>query len=460
MSDFIISKKDGAVPIELVHPSSFTDWISDQPPQLQTWTAETCFDGTPGTVSLFPAENGAIAQVLFGVPNTPCLWDWASLPDALPPSTYTIDSTLTPDQANDLATAWGLAAYKFDRYKNNSSGYPVLAQPAGCDATQVRRIVRFTNLVRDLINTPAADMGPDNLAEAAANLANEYDADLHTIIGEDLLHQNFPAIYAVGRAHDRAPRLIDFTWGDEEAPKVTIIGKGVCFDTGGLNIKSSTGMKMMRKDMGGSAHALGLAGMIMDADLPIRLRVLIPAVENSISANAMRPGDILMTHKGLTVEVNNTDAEGRLVLADALSEASSENPDIIMDFATLTGAARIALGTELPALFCNDDIFADELLSASQRATDPLWRMPLWHDYKRHIEGKFADLNNSPDSGFGGAITAALFLEAFILPGISWAHVDVMAWNSSNRPGRPEGGESMGMRAFFDMLMTRYTLKN
>jgi leucyl aminopeptidase len=282
------------------------------------------------------------------------------------------------------------------------------------------------------------------------------------IVGDDLLDAGYPAIHTVGRASARAPRLIDIVWGNADAPKVTLIGKGVCFDSGGLDLKPSSGMKLMKKDMGGAAHVLGLASMVMDAKLPVRLRVLIPAVENSVDGSAMRPLDVVPTRKGLTIEIGNTDAEGRVVLADALAEAVRDAPDLIIDCATLTGAARVALGTEIPALFCNDDEMAAGILANSALVGDPVWRMPLWQDYNTHVDGKVADVTNAPESGFGGAITAALFLERFVQPDSgdapAWAHLDMMAWNLSSRPGRPEGGEAMGLRALFAYLKERFSL--
>ena len=460
MIDTLIESTTGAVPITPIAETAFTQWIADQPAALQGWTATTGFQGKAGTISLIQGADGTLARVLFGIPEKPTLWDWAPLASELPVGTYAVDSELAKAQATDLALVWGLAQYRFDRYKSNDKGRPSLVVPASADLAHAKRMARFTNMVRDLVNTPAADMGPDSLAAAGEALAREYGAECHVTIGEDLLRENFPAVHAVGRAHDRAPRLIDIRWGDPKAPKVTLVGKGVCFDTGGLDIKAASGMKLMRKDMGGGAHVLGIGGMIMDANLPVRLRVLVPAVENSISGNAMRPGDIVMTRKGLTIEIDNTDAEGRVILADALAEAAIEKPEAIIDFATLTGAARVALGTELPALFSNDDALADALLAAGKTETDPLWRMPLWPGYVKLVKGKFADLTNSPEGGYGGSITAALFLEHFVTPEIPWAHIDLMAWNLSSRPGRPEGGEAMGLRAVYQAIAARFGAGN
>ncbi len=310
--------------------------------------------------------------------------------------------------------------------------------------------------MRDLINTPAIDMGPEHLALAAKNLCRRHNAEIAVTEGDDLLKAKFPAIHAVGKANDRAPCLIDINWGHPDAPKVTLVGKGVCFDTGGLNIKPTSGMKFMKKDMGGAAHVLGAAHAIMSAELSLRLRVLIPAVENSIAGNAMRPGDVVHTRKGLTIEVSNTDAEGRIILSDALTEAATDKPEMIIDFATLTGAARVALGTEIPALFCNNDDLASDLLTAGNNANDPLWRMPLWEGYEKQVDGKVADVNNAPEGGYGGSITAALFLQRFIPDYVPWSHIDVMAWNLNNKPGRPEGGEAMGLRALIKYLEDRY----
>jgi len=301
-------------------------------------------------------------------------------------------------------------------------------------------------------------MGPEELGLAMVALAERKGARVRTIVGESLLHENYPLIHAVGRASSRTPRLLDLRWGDEHAPKVTLVGKGVCFDSGGLDLKSSANMKLMKKDMGGAAHVLGLASMIMDAKLPVRLRVLVPAVENSVSANAFRPLDVLRSRKGLTVEVGNTDAEGRLILADCLAEADREKPALLIDLATLTGAARTALGPDLPALFTADDKLAEEILSAGTQLADPMWRLPLWKPYRRMLDSKTADISSASDSAHAGAITAALFLQEFVSPTTPWAHIDVFSWNQAPRPGRPEGGEAMGLRALFHLIALRYPL--
>jgi len=444
-----------AIPVNAVRTTEFASWLVRQSSAVQGWLNSTGFSAKPGSCMLIPGEDGKLERVIFGTGDAPGLWDWCSLPVALPSGVYRLEGFDT-DACFNASLAWGLATYRFDRYRESQLSPPLLVCPADKLYLPIHQAAHATYLVRDLINTPANDMGPDNLSSAAEKLASEHGAHCSVIIGDDLLKNNYPAIHAVGRANDRSPRLIDIVWGDKNAPKVTLVGKGVCFDTGGLDLKPASGMEIMKKDMGGAAHVLGVASMIMSAGLNIRLRVLIPAVENSVSANAMRPGDVVMSRKGLTVEIGNTDAEGRVVLADALAEASSEKPELIIDFATLTGAARVALGTELPALFANDDALATDILDSGKASDDALWRMPLWNGYASHIRGKIADITNSTGSRYGGAITAALFLERFVEPEIAWAHIDLMAWNLSARPGRPEGGEAMGMRAIYHMLAKRY----
>jgi len=362
---------------------------------------------------------------------------------------------------------FALASYRYDRYRPKSSDEdddedkisPYLVWPAGCDRDAVRAAHGATTLVRDLVNTPASDLGPAELAQAAEDLANASGATYSEVVGVDLIRQDFPAVYAVGRGAEesRAPRLITFTWGREDAPRVTLVGKGVTFDTGGLDLKPAAAMKLMKKDMGGAAHALGLASMIMAMDLDVRLHVIIAAVENSVSGGAMRPQDVIATRKGLSVEIGNTDAEGRVILADALALACEDQPDVLVDFATLTGAARVALGTEIPALFSNDDALAEDILTGARATADPLWPLPLHAPYKQMTKSKIADLRNDTDSPYGGAITAGLFLQAFVNEDVSWAHVDLMAWNVSSQPGKPEGGEAMSMRAIFAALAKRFS---
>jgi leucyl aminopeptidase len=452
VTDCFADSAEGAVPITALSKNTLQDWLGGQDARVRTWVEAAGFDAKRGTVALVPGDDARLARVLVGRNDKPSMWDYAGLAASLPAGTYRIDDALAPDAANRAAIAWGLGTYAFSRYKKeNSKVERRLAIPEGAERAVVEATVAATFLVRDLINTPADDMGPPELAAAAGALAKEHGADFSTIVGDDLVAQNFPSIFAVGRASHKPPHLIDLRWG-KSGPKVTLVGKGVCFDSGGLDLKTATGMKLMKKDMGGGAHVLGVAKIVMATGLKVQLRVLIPAVENSVSGSALHPMDVIKTRSGLTVEIGNTDAEGRVVLADALAEAASEKPDLIVDFATLTGAARVALGTELPALFTNDDAFAATLLKHGEAEEDPLWRMPLWQGYTRLVEGKTADLTNAPEGGFGGAITAALFLEKFGGSVAPWAHIDLMAWNTSSRPGRPEGAEAMAMRAVYAVI--------
>ena len=349
-----------------------------------------------------------------------------------------------------------LGGYVFTRYGKKPAKDIRFASPAGADAAYVRRVAEGVFLARDLVNTPTNDMGPDDLEQAVRALAKKHKARISVVTGDDLLAKNFPMIHAVGRASDKAPRLIDMIWGDRNAPKVTLVGKGVCFDTGGLDIKPSASMLLMKKDMGGAANVLGLASMIMAGGLKVRLRVLIPAVENAISGNAFRPGDVLRSRKGLSVEIGNTDAEGRLVLADALALADEEEPQLLIDMATLTGAARVALGPDLPPFYTNDDSLAADLAAAALAQEDPLWRMPLWQPYDAKLASKIADMNNVTTDGFAGSITAALFLKRFVEKTAGWAHFDIFAWNPADRPHGPAGGEAQGIRALEQVISRRY----
>jgi leucyl aminopeptidase len=350
--------------------------------------------------------------------------------------------------------AWGLGAYRFDRYKKGKTAAARLIAPEGSDVDSVRRALQAVSFVRDLVNTPAGDMLPDALEAEARKLAAEFGADISVIAGDALLDGNFTMIHAVGRASATAPRLIDITWGRLDAPKLTLVGKGVCFDSGGLDIKGADGMSLMKKDMGGAANALGLARLIMSGKLDYRLRVLIPAVENAISGNAFRPGDILTSRKGLTVEIGNTDAEGRLVLADAMSLGAEDNPHCMVTLATLTGAARVALGPELPPFYCDDENFVSAVVKSASDVNDPVWRMPLWKPYQSMLASPIADLNNSPAGSFAGSVTAALFLKRFAPDDGVWAHFDIYAWRAKAAPGRPVGGEAQAIRALYDTFTT------
>ncbi len=446
------------VPITALGADELSGWLDGQRASIGIWVASTGFDAKPGSLCLVPAAKGGLARVLVGAGGEEdALWKYAGLPVALPPGRYRFDRAVTgPGNATRAALGWALGTYAFTRYKARKRKPIKLAWPKGADRAAVERTARAVFFARDLINTPAADMGPAELAAAARGLAREFGASCFVTAGPALLKKNYPAIHAVGRAGSQAPRLIDLRWGPARAPKVTLVGKGVCFDSGGLDLKPAGAMKLMKKDMGGAAHALGLAGMIMAAGLKVRLRVLIPAVENSVGGEAMRPLDVVPTRKGISVEIGHTDAEGRVVLADALAEADRERPKLIIDFATLTGAARVALGPDLPALFSNDDVLAGDLMRHGAAEADPMWRLPLWPGYRKLIEGKTADLTNAAEGSFAGAITAALFLESFVSPKTKWAHLDIYAWNATSRPGRPEGGEVMGVRAAFAVIAERF----
>ena len=440
-----------------VTKAGLADWLAAQSPAVAAWVKAVGFTGEAGSTVFLPGPDGAVAHVLAGVSAIDDLWAFAGLPASLPAGSYKIDAALDARAATRAALGWALGSYRFSRYrKPPEKGFANLVWPAEADRGEVERAATATWLVRDLVNTPACDMGPAELARAAQDLAAEFDAAVEVIVGQDLLDRDYPAVHAVGRASPREPRLIDLRWGNPAHPKVTIVGKGVCFDTGGLDLKPSSAMLIMKKDMGGAAHALALGRMIMMAGLPVRLRVLVPAVENVVSGDSFKPQDVLKTRKGLTVEVGNTDAEGRLILCDALAEADSEKPELLIDFATLTGAARVALGPDLPALMCNDDALANELTEAGTAVDDPMWRLPLWAPYRKGLDSKVADINNVTTNGFAGAITAGLFLQEFVSKETPWAHLDTYAWNGSARPGRPEGGEALGLRAAYAVIAKRF----
>ena len=445
------------IPVTPIETAVFEAWLRREPKDIQAWVKSSGFRAKPGQISLVSAANGTLSRVLLGVENHDGMWDYASLPTSLPKGSYRIDARMGAAGATAAATGWALGGYKFDTYKSGKSRkLPTLVWPARADRARVNAMAGAISLVRDLINTPAEDMGPSQLASEARKLGKRFKADVKVITGDALLRQKFPTIHAVGRASDDPPRLIDLRWGKKSDPRVSIVGKGVCFDTGGLDLKPAAGMLRMKKDMGGGAHALGLASLIMALKLPVRLRMLVPAVENNVAGNAIRPLDVIKTRKGITVEIGNTDAEGRLVMCDALAAADSEKPDMIVDFATLTGAARVAVGIELAAMFCNDEGLAGDLEQAAATVQDPLWRLPLWQPYRKLLDSKVADINNVSEGGFGGAITAALYLQEFVSEETPWAHFDIMAWNTSPRPGRPVGGEAQSLRAVFEMLEKRY----
>ena len=415
--------------------------------------AQGCeFDGAPNTFAIIPDAKGGIARVLAGVRDGADPWALAGLPSKLPRGTYEIGKGAVAIAADKAAFAWELGGYRYARYGKSGRKPAVLQVEASARVREALEMAAAVRLVRDLVNTPAQDMGPQELSDVAREQAELFGGEFDEWVGDELLAQNFPAIHAVGRASARPPRLIEINWGNPKDPRVAIVGKGVCFDTGGYDIKSAEGMRLMKKDMGGAAHAIALARLVMQRKLPVRLQMLVPAVENMIAGNAFRPGDVVRTRRGLTVEIGNTDAEGRVILCDALAYAVEQKPKLLIDFATLTGAARVALGPELPALFCNDEALAAKLLQASAAVDDPMWRMPLWRNYRRLFDSDIADFNNSGRGGFGGSIVAALFLDHFVPEGIPWAHFDVFAWNDASRPGRPVGGEAQGLRAVLEAL--------
>ncbi len=455
----LIDASDQAHLVIPVTASGFAAWLETQSEASRTWLKAAGFTPSVGKSILLPREGGGLLAVLVIVDDQEPLWALAGLPDTLPEGDYRLAEGPALADTGALQQAclgWALGAYQFTKYKAAKRAFARLVWPDCVDRAEISALADAIHLARDLINTPAEAMGPAELAAAAADVAARHGASLTVIEGDALLPANYPLIHAVGRGSARAPRLIDLVWGPADAPKVTLVGKGVCFDSGGLDIKPSSSMKLMKKDMGGAATVLALAQCLMAMHTPIRLRVLIPAVENFVSSTAFRPMDIFKSRKGLTVEIGNTDAEGRLVLCDALAEACTENPAILIDMATLTGAARVALGPDLPVLLSQDEALANDLLAAGTKTQDPLWRLPLWQPYRKWLDSKIADLNSAPDGGMAGAITAALYLQAFVEPGIAWAHIDTFAWNSTTRAGRIEGGEALALRAVYRMIRTRF----
>jgi leucyl aminopeptidase len=456
MSLPFVDRSSSALPVQFVSQPKWRAWLREQSAPRRGWIESSGMAGKAGDLAVLPGRDGKAAGAVLVLSTTPTLWDFGALATRLPPGTWKLASDTAPVSATDAAVAIGLGTWRFERYrsKKGKAGAKIV-WPQGADKARAMATIEAISMARDLITTPSSDMGPAELAAAAQTLAKTHKARIKVIVGDDLLKQNYPMVHAVGRASTRAPRLIDLVWGREGDPKVTLVGKGVCFDTGGLDLKSSTGMLMMKKDMGGAAIVLAVASMVMAAKLPVRLRVLVPAVENSVSGNAFRPMDVVPTRKGITVEIGNTDAEGRLILCDALHEGASEKPAMMVDCATLTGAARVALGTDLPALFCNDDVLAGDLIETGKEVHDPMWRLPLFVGYRRLLDSKVADINNAPGGTFGGAITAALYLKEFVPDDVPWAHFDMMAWNNTGRPGRPEGGEAQVARAIFATIEKR-----
>ncbi len=436
-----------AVPILAADEARAAKLLESLNPAERKWAKAAGFDGTPDSCVPVPDGKGGIARVLAGVRDASDPWSLAALPMKLPRGRYELGKGPVAIAPEHAAFAWDLGGYEYARYRKPGRKPADLQLDPGARVNEALGMAQAVRLVRDLVNTPSEDMGPEELSDVAREQAELFGGEFDEWVGEELLAQNFPAIHAVGRAATREPRLLEIRWGDERHPRLAIVGKGVCFDSGGLDIKTAEGMRLMKKDMGGAAHALALARLVMQRKLPVSLHVLVPAVENAIAGNAYRPGDVVRTRKGLNVEVGNTDAEGRVILADALAYAAEGRPRTLIDFATLTGAARVALGPELPALFCNDEALATRLAAASQAVLDPLWRLPLWRNYRRLFSSDIADFSNSGRGGFAGAIVAALFLDYFVPDEVAWAHFDTYAWNDASRPGRPVGGEAQGLRA-------------
>jgi leucyl aminopeptidase len=435
--------------LHLVERDNFDAWRQQQPQQVQAWIAAHGFDGAAGSALVLPTADGTLAAIL-GIGDALDPWSYAYAPYALPAGDWRVEGQLTPAVRDALQLGWGLGTYRYGHFRKPSRAPARLMLDAFDEETF--DVLAACIRVRDLVNTPTEHMGPEQLEQVVCGIAERHGANIEVVRGADLLSKNFPAIHAVGRASHRAPRLIAMRWGNTDAPHVAIVGKGVCFDTGGLNIKLGEGMRNMKKDMGGAAHAIALAELIMARNLPLRITLLVPAVENAIGPDSYRPGDVIATRKGTFIEIDNTDAEGRVILGDALTYAGEQSPDLLLDFATLTGAARTALGPDLPALFANDEMLAQQWLDAGLRACDPVWRLPLWRPYLRYLTSNVADLANSGPTRMAGAIIAALYLECFVPAGQKWAHLDVYSWNDSDRPGRPTGGEAQGLRGVYAML--------
>jgi len=444
-----------AIPLIAVTKATLRATAAKLGKSAANWIAANGFDASPGTFCLLPDAQGNARRVLAGIAAVDDLYALAGLPLRLPVGSYRLDDGGIALDAERAALGWGLGAYQFTRYRGPAR-VPAKLAVDGAVLRAVEARLAASSRVRDLVNTPTEDMGPAELAADVKSLAAAHGVEFREWVGDDLLRDNFPTIHAVGRASHRAPRLAELRAGEAGHPHVVVVGKGVCFDTGGLDLKSADGMRWMKKDMGGAAHAIALADLILRAKLPLRLTLLIPAVENAVAGNAYRPGEVIRTRAGLTVEIDNTDAEGRLVLCDALTYASESKPDLIVDFATLTGAARVALGPDLPALFGNREDLAQAAVAAGRREQDPLWHMPLWAPYRAMLDSRVADLANAGPSKHAGAITAALYLERFVPQTIPWLHLDTYAWNDADKPGRPAGGEALSLRAIFALLAQRY----
>ncbi|MFN3200475.1 MAG: leucyl aminopeptidase family protein [Bradymonadia bacterium] len=459
---FSVDTESDALPIWPVTTVAFGDWMASMAPRHQAFLKTTGFTGRAGQLALLPGADGAIEGAAFGLGQLSDPFCAATLSAQLPSGCWALKAPIGELTMHQVALSWALGTYAFDRYTRKpdaeSKQHPQLHMSEAAIVDAVVAEAEAMAWVRDLVNTPAADMTPADLAAEVARLAERHGAAYDEIVGDALVDEGYPMVHAVGRAADVAPRISWLTWGEDAHPKVTLVGKGVCFDSGGLNLKPGASMRNMKKDMGGAAHVLGLASLIMGAKLPVRLRVIVPAVENAIGAGAFRPGDVLSSRKGLTVEIGNTDAEGRLILGDALAFADAESPDLLVDMATLTGAARVALGPELPPYYTRDADFSASLERHAEQAHDPVWRMPLWAPYEDMLDSPIADVCHIGNSPKGGSITAALFLGRFVEHARTWVHLDVYAWNDKGRPGRPAGGEAQGLRALFHAIAERYSL--
>jgi leucyl aminopeptidase len=447
-------------PLYLVNRDGLEGWRQRQPQPMAQWLMAHGFDASPGAMLALPGGDGTLAGAVLGIGDPLDPYSYAHAPYALPAGDWqVIGDELDAATRNALQLGWGLGSYRYTRYRDPPRAPARLlldaAVESGLDA-ETGDVLAACVRVRDLVNTPTEHLGPEQLEQVVHGIAQAHGARFESIVGDALLQQNFPAIHAVGRGSHRAPRLLKLQWGDASHPHVALVGKGVCFDTGGLDIKTADGMRNMKKDMGGAAHAIALAELLMARKLPLRITLLVPAVENAIGPEAFRPGEVIATRTGMHVEIDNTDAEGRVVLGDALAHAGEFKPALLLDFATLTGAARVALGPDLPALYANDDAIAELWLGAGMQVRDPVWRMPLWRPYLRYLTSNIADLANSGPSRMAGSITAALYLERFVPAQQPWAHLDVYAWNDSDRPGRPTGGEAQGLRAAYAMLKARF----
>ncbi|WP_018872601.1 M17 family metallopeptidase [Thioalkalivibrio sp. ALJ16] len=457
MDSAFVASSDTAVPLIPVSRESLPVRLESAPEAWRNWVAASGYEAEPGTTLRIPDAEGGLAAVLAGFDAETPIWMLAAAAESLGTGDYQLEvDFLNPDVQNLAAIGWGLGRYRFDRYREAPDRAPRLVWPVDADRERVLAFVESIALTRDLINTPAADMMPANLALQARDLAEAYGCSLHVVSDSDKLEKEFPCVHAVGAASEHGARVIELTWGQPDAPSLVLVGKGVCFDSGGLNLKPGNSMRQMKKDMGGAAIVLGLARLIMAQALPVRLTVLIGAVENAIGAGAFRPGDVLTARNGKRIEIDNTDAEGRLVLADLLDRAGSFHPDLLVDFATLTGAARVAVGTEISACLTQDEGWARALVEPAREWDDPICQLPLHTPYRYMLDSDVADIANSSSGGYAGAITAGLFLQEFVPEGATWLHFDIMAFNVRARPGRPKGGEAMGLRALYAALESRY----